>query len=71
MQEESCKATSFEMYISFLVLSNGPLWLESLPYPITIRQPAAPGALTPALRLVVFCDLGVLASGVLQHWLNL
>src|SRR5260370_781878 len=59
------------MHISSLVLSNDPLWLESLPYPITIRQPAAPDASMPALLLVVFCDLGGLASGVLQHWLNL
>src|SRR5216684_1944791 len=50
---------------------NGPLWLESLPYPITIRQPTAPSASTPALLLVVLRDLGGLALDVLQHRLNL
>src|SRR5260370_27661586 len=60
-----------ELRCHSLVLSNGPLWLESLPYPITIRQPTAPGASTPALLLVVLRDLGGLALDVLQHRLNL
>ena len=69
MQEESSKATLFEMHISFCHMTHFGSNPCHIPLPSVSLQ--APGASTPTLLLVVCRGLGGLASGVLQHRLNL